>query len=253
MERVNNLKDSTNYDTPAKLEAIHRDIKRLMERTNQEYLDLMMANLRKDFIDSITVYLSDDIENGLEKGMVNPCPMRDTCKSVFTAYLEENSKNIRQGHFSEETIARKRDELNQIREKVSGDNCDTCFQEVNSLFEKQLNIMDSLQIYSFNDETKTEISVIDEEKIVKNVLEPLSNRQRLQIMKYMASQTRSFSALSEFTGHRGGNLLFHLQKLLENDLIVQRHERGDYMITKKGFNLLLLLADFQKKSLYRDK
>jgi DNA-binding transcriptional ArsR family regulator len=250
---VNNLKDSTNYDTPAKLEAIHRDIKRLMERTNQEYLDLMMANLRKDFIDSITVYLSDDIENGLEKGMVNPCPMRDTCKSVFTAYLEENSKNIRQGHFSEETIARKRDELNQIREKVSGDNCDTCFQEVNSLFEKQLNIMDSLQIYSFNDETKTEISVIDEEKIVKNVLEPLSNRQRLQIMKYMASQTRSFSALSEFTGLRGGNLLFHLQKLLENDLIMQRHERGDYMITKKGFNLLLLLADFQKKSLYRDK
>ncbi len=248
MERVNNLKDSTNYDTPAKLEAIHRDIKRLMERTNQEYLDLMMANLRKDFIDSITVYLSDDIKKGLEQGMVDPCPMRDTCKSVFTAYLEENSKNIQQGHISGGTIAQKRDELNQIRKKVSGDNCDTCFQEVNSLFEKQLNIMDSLQIYSFNDETKTEIAVIDEEKIVKNVLEPLSNRQRLQIMKYMASQTRSFSILSEFTGLRGGNLLFHLQKLLENDLIMQRHERGDYMITKKGFNLLLLLANFQKST-----
>lgn len=248
MERVNNLKDSTNYDTPAKLEAIHRDIKRLMERTNQEYLDLMMANLRKDFIDSITVYLSDDIKKGLEQGMVDPCPMRDTCKSVFTAYLEENSKNIQQGHISGGTIAQKRDELNQIRKKVSGDNCDTCFQEVNSLFEKQLNIMDSLQIYSFNDETKTEIAVIDEEKIVKNVLELLSNRQRLQIMKYMASQTRSFSTLSEFTGLRGGNLLFHLQKLLENDLIMQRHERGDYMITKKGFNLLLLLANFQKST-----
>ncbi|MDD4811220.1 MAG: winged helix-turn-helix domain-containing protein, partial [Methanobacterium formicicum] len=81
-----------------------------------------------------------------------------------------------------------------------------------------------------------------------NVLEPLSNRQRLQIMKYMASQTRSFSTLSEFTGLRGGNLLFHLQKLLENDLIMQRHERGDYMITKKGFNLLLLLANFQKST-----
>ncbi len=108
MERVNNLKDSTNYDTPAKLEAIHRDIKRLMERTNQEYLDLMMANLRKDFIDSITVYLSDDIEKGLEQGMVDPCPMRDTCKSVFTAYLEENSKNIQQGHISGGTIAQKK-------------------------------------------------------------------------------------------------------------------------------------------------
>jgi len=27
---------------------------------------------------------------------------------------------------------------------------------------------------------------------------------------------------------------------------LQRHERGDYMITKKGFNLLMMLADFSK-------
>ncbi|WP_308572192.1 helix-turn-helix domain-containing protein [uncultured Methanobacterium sp.] len=246
MEGGKNSKEPTNYNTPAKLEAIHRDIKRLMEKTNREYLDLMVANLKKDFINSMATYLSDDIEKGLEQGMVDPCPMRDTCKSVFTAYLEDNSKNIRKGKVSEETITQKREELNQIRKKVSGDNCDTCFQEVNYLFEKQLNLLDSLQIYSYNDETKAEISLIDEEKIVKTVLEPLSNRHRMQILKYMASETRSFSTLSEFTGLRGGNLLFHLQKLMENDLIMQRHERGDYMITKKGFNFLLLLAKFQK-------
>jgi predicted transcriptional regulator len=62
----------------------------------------------------------------------------------------------------------------------------------------------------------------------------------------MASETRTFSTLSELTGLRGGNLLFHIQKLLETDLILQRHERGDYMITKKGFNLLTMLADFSK-------
>ena len=81
--------------------------------------------------------------------------------------------------------------------------------------------------------------------MVKSVLEPLSNKQRLQILKSMASETRTFSALSEITGLRGGNLLFHIQKLLETDLILQRHERGDYMITQKGFNLLKMLADFQ--------
>jgi predicted transcriptional regulator len=62
----------------------------------------------------------------------------------------------------------------------------------------------------------------------------------------MASETRTFSSLSELTGLRGGNLLFHIQKLLENDLIIQRHDRGDYMITKKGFNLLLVLVDVNK-------
>ena len=108
MEGGKNSKEPTNYNTPAKLEAIHRDIKRLMEKTNREYLDLMVANLKKDFINSMATYLSDDIEKGLEQGMVDPCPMRDTCKSVFTAYLEDNSKNIRKGKVSEETITQKR-------------------------------------------------------------------------------------------------------------------------------------------------
>ncbi|UTB32179.1 MAG: helix-turn-helix domain-containing protein [Methanobacterium sp. ERen5] len=63
----------------------------------------------------------------------------------------------------------------------------------------------------------------------------------------MSSKAQSFSALSELTGLRGGNLLFHIQKLQDHDLIIQRHERGDYMITNKGFNLLMLLAEFQKQ------
>ena len=246
MENVNKMSNSGIYDTPAKLEAIHRDIKRLMERSNQEYLNLMMANLRKDFIDSLTAYIEGDIEKGLEEGMVDPCPMRNTCKSVFTDFLEDNSKNIRQGNISNEVITGKRDELSKIRKQASFDDCDVCFKEVDSLFEKQLNLIGSLQIYNSNDEIKTEISVINEEEIVKSVLEPLSNKLRLQILKSMALETHSFSALSELTGLRGGNLLFHIQKLLESDLIIQRHERGDYMITKKGFNLISLLADFQQ-------
>jgi len=82
--------------------------------------------------------------------------------------------------------------------------------------------------------------------MVKTVLEPISNKQRLQILKSMASETKTFTALSELTGLRGGNLLFHIQKLMENSLIIQRHERGDYMITKKGYNLLVMLYNFKK-------
>jgi predicted transcriptional regulator len=75
------------------------------------------------------------------------------------------------------------------------------------------------------------------------MLEPLSNRQRLQILKATAVETKTFSELSELTGLRGGNLLFHLQKLLDSGMILQRHERGDYMITEKGFRLLNSLAE----------
>ena len=246
MEKVEEIHSEKIVDIDAKLDSIHQDIKRLMEKSNKEYLDLMLANLKKDFLNSITSYVSDDRENCLERGMVDPCEMRETCKSRFTNFLSNNENLIMQENVPEDVIEEKKVELSEIRKGAPFDKCDICFSEVNSLFNKQLDLISSLQIYSTNKEKTTEISTIKEENIVKSVLEPLSNKQRLQILKSMASETRTFSALSELTGLRGGNLLFHIQKLLETDLILQRHERGDYMITKKGFNLLMMLANFQK-------
>ena len=246
MEKVEEIYSEKIVDIDAKLDSIHQDIKRLMERSNKEYLDLMLANVKKDFLNSITSYVSDDRENCLEKGIMDLCEMRETCKSRFTNFLANNENLIMQDNVPEDVIEEKKVELSEIRKGAPFDKCDICFSEVNSLFNKQLDLISSLQIYSTNKEKRTEISAIPEEHIVKSVLEPLSNKQRLQILKSMASETRTFSALSELTGLRGGNLLFHIQKLLETDLILQRHERGDYMITKKGFNLLMMLADFSK-------
>ena len=62
-------------------------------------------------------------------------------------------------------------------------------------------------------------------------------------MKALAAETKTFSALSHLTSLRGGNLLFHLQKLMESGMILQRHERGDYMITEKGFRVLRGVAE----------
>lgn len=234
------------YDTRAKIEAIHQDIKRLIERSNQEYLDILLTNMKNDILNAISIYIRDDIKEGLERSMVDPCPMRETCKDRFTKFLRDNAQLIKEENISEETIKEKRDELNEIRKTAPFDKCDICFSEVNSLFDKQLNLISSMRIYSDKKEDKVEIASIPEEMMVKSVLEPISNKQRLQILKSMASETMTFTALSQLTGLRGGNLLFHIQKLLENDLIIQRHERGDYMITKKGYNLLVMLFNFKK-------
>ena len=41
------------------------------------------------------------------------------------------------------------------------------------------------------------------------------------------------------SGLRGGNLLFHLQRLIDSGMIVRaRHERGDYLLTEKGYAVL---------------
>jgi DNA-binding transcriptional ArsR family regulator len=85
---------------------------------------------------------------------------------------------------------------------------------------------------------KESMNDLPEEMAVTIILEPLSNKQRLQMLKALCAETKTFSALSALTGLRGGNLLFHLQKLLESGMILQRHERGDYMMTEKGFKAL---------------
>ncbi|MFH0967052.1 MAG: ArsR family transcriptional regulator, partial [Methanobacteriota archaeon] len=54
---------------------------------------------------------------------------------------------------------------------------------------------------------------------------------------------KTFSDLSHLTKLRGGNLLFHIRKLQEAGMIIQRHERGDYIITEKGFRILSSIRD----------
>jgi len=55
-------------------------------------------------------------------------------------------------------------------------------------------------------------------------------------------QTRTFSDISKMTSLRGGNLLFHIRKLTDAGLILQRHERGDYIITDKGYKTMAAVS-----------
>lgn len=226
----------------SKLDLMHRDIKRMMENSNKEYLDLMLKNLKKDFLNCITGHVSEDIETSLERGMVEKCQMRDTCKSKFTELLEKNADIIKQDGVPETQVTESRGELENLRAEAPFDKCDVCFSEVTDIFEKQLKLMRSLHIYNGPEEKKIDISDISEDSLVREVFEPLSNRQRLQIMKAVAVETKTFTALSQLTGLRGGNLLFHIQKLLDSNMIIQRHERGDYMITEKGYQVLKVIS-----------
>ena len=78
---------------------------------------------------------------------------------------------------------------------------------------------------------------------MSEILDPISNKQRLEILKAVAFEPKSFSAFSKLTGLIAGNLLFHLQKLMDCELILQQHDRGDYMITEKGFKILQSLNE----------
>jgi len=222
----------------SKLDNIHEDMKRFMERSNQPHLASILDDYRSSFSDAIIGYATGEIESGLESKMVKDCHMKAACKQLFSDLLMGNLGQIREGKASEESISASRSKMKQMREKAPYEQCNNCFSEASRIFYKQIDLMRSLRIYRDNGVTKESINELPEEMAVALILEPLSNKQRLQMLKALCAETKTFSALSALTGLRGGNLLFHLQKLLESGMILQRHERGDYMITEKGFKAL---------------
>lgn len=227
----------------SKLSEIHTDLKRFLEQSKQQHHESVLSGIQRNFSNTIIGHVIEDIEDGLESNMVRNCQMRDTCKSTFTGFLQKNASLIKHDSVDEDIISKNQFELQEMKNNAPKKQCEKCFSEVSNLLRKQILIMRSLRIYNTNEEKKKDISTIPEELIVNDILEPLSNMQRLQILKAVSVETKTFSEFSELTGLRGGNLLFHLQKLLESGMILQRHERGDYMITDKGYKVLKGVSD----------
>ena len=166
--------------------------------------------------------------------------MRDLCETAFRDVLQETAGLVGRGKIDAETLKLYRDRLDGLKKEAKTPNCSRCFSEASSLFEKQVKLMRSLQIYEERDEgiKKPDISEIEPDRLVSEVCEPVANRQRLLMLKALSGESKTFSELSKLTGLRGGNLLFHLQKLLETAMVLQRSERGDYIITRKGYSTL---------------
>lgn len=221
-----------------KLSEMHSDIKKVMEFTGRLRLEAALESSRQEYSNALLSHLFEDIDSGLERNMVKKCPEKQKCISAFTALLQQNALLVKKNRVDEISISDNRKKLDELRCGAPYSKCDKCFSEVSSLLVKQVNMMRSMRIYADNQEQKPDILALKTSVVMSDILEPVSNPQRLEILRAVAFEAKSFSAFSELTGLRGGNLLFHLQKLTDSGLIMQQHERGDYMITEKGFRIL---------------
>ncbi|MFA5331286.1 MAG: winged helix-turn-helix domain-containing protein [Methanoregula sp.] len=233
-------------DLKNEIAGLRTDLKRFIERANQQHIETVLGELRKNYSGLFADHQVDCAKTGLSEKMVSSCPMRDKCFSVFMEFLENTAGHIRDRSVSEEVISSCREEMQNLRSKGTGKGCDTCFAEVYRLFEKQVDLMQSLGIYERSRESAASSAPVPEDRAVKGILEPVANVQRMQILQALSVQTRTFSELSGLTGLRGGNLLFHVKKLADTGMILQRHERGDYIITEKGFLTLRAVADLYR-------
>lgn len=219
---------------------VHEIIERLGQI--QREIEQLRADRREDgrngAIEILVDQLMDDNQVGLERGMVKRCEMRDTCKALFSDFLQRSASMVGSERVSEELVSKYRSELERLRASGPRPQCARCFGEVEGLFDRHIRLARSLRVYRSDDDVRQAVAELSEQKVVEELLEPLANPQRLQILKALSSQAASFTALSRLTGLRGGNLLFHLQKLQASGMIIQGRDRGDYSITEEGFRLL---------------
>ena len=217
---------------------LRTELKRFIQHANQQHVDGVLSGLKKNYSDLFTKDQVDSAKTNLSTRMVSNCKMREKCFELFMDFLQNTARHIKDGQVSEEIIRSYQDQMEAMRKKGPFDRCDTCFTEVHRLFEKQVDLMQSLGIYQSSSQGKLSVGDIPDETVVKDLLEPVANIQRFQILKALTAQTRTFSDISQLTGLRGGNLLFHIKRLTDSGMILQRHERGDYIITDKGFKTI---------------
>lgn len=250
LQRINEDHEYYNKETIFEIKYmiknIHKDLRNMIEKSNEEYLNLMYSNLKNEFINSMNGYMIDKIDPELEQRMISPCDMREQCKNIFKQYLKKHTSSLNPNNISNEKIAKNRDELEKIKKNKQKNECDICFNEVSIIFENHVNLIKSLEIYNNQkEEDEEKISDIDEKKLVKTILNPISHEKRLKILKSIALEPQSFSNLSNLTNLKGGNLIFHINKLQKNDLIFQKQEHKEYMLTTKGFQVIKTLLNMK--------
>lgn len=219
---------------------LRSEFSRFLQRANQQNIDGMLAEMRKGFMKPMVDYLCEDANERMHSQMTRDCKMRELCETAFKDILQETAGLVSRGKVESGTVKMYRDKLEELKKEAKTTQCSRCFSEASNIFEKQVKLMRSLQIYDDREEKdeKGDISAIEPDRMVSEVCEPVANRQRLLMLKALSGESKTFSELSKLTGLRGGNLLFHLQKLLDTGMVLQRSERGDYIITRKGYSTL---------------
>jgi DNA-binding transcriptional ArsR family regulator len=241
------MDQSSNVLTPCdsikhEIHSLREELRRFIERTNQIHVNSIIADLKLEYAGMLSYHHVERASDCLSHAMVQDCEMHDTCFQIFLDFLTTTSKHIKDGDITEEIVNSYERQLEDLKKKGPYEKCGICFSEVYRLFGKQVDLMRSLGILNSKENIR-EVTDFPDDEIVSQIIEPLASTTRFQILKAVSTATKTFSDLSHLTKLRGGNLLFHLKKLQEAGMIIQRHERGDYIITEKGFRVLSSMCD----------
>ena len=96
---------------------LRTDLKRFIERANQQHVDVVLADIKKEYTGVMADHQVGTAKTDLSTHMVEDCAMRKTCYGVFMEFLEDSAQHITEGNVSDELIQSYRGRMKTLQKK----------------------------------------------------------------------------------------------------------------------------------------
>ena len=201
-----------------------------------------------------------DYVTGMSKDLVAnlKCDRPDEeeiCKTQMEGLQTEYLALLKAGKFSASYAALEDSlvKINQIKESfedLGRKGCVTCLENEARLMVSNMQLLSQLRLIEtpavlLSQNTAT-VNSLDAEMASALIVNPLSNKVRIQILQSIYRGENRFNDLSRATGQEGGQLLYHIRKLRDTDYLDQ-FESKDYVLTSKGMKALVMLAQLSQE------
>ena len=233
-----------NYSLQQELKQIRDEIRRGIILNTSLLMGTNIDLLGKQKIETIDCLFDSTSEQHCKTEMYRPIQriVEFLQKSDLEGAINELQKTI------DHAKQQKQTNEEQKKKDPRRTHCLTHWDGLLSVLQNQLATLQSLtslepeSIISKNkDVSPSEISRINPKHLHENILKPISNPTRLQILLEVYRGRKRFSDYEELIKLEGGHLLYHLKPLINNGLIFQDRDRN-YLLTEKGKRLLETLA-----------
>ena len=81
--------------------------------------------------------------------------------------------------------------------------------------------------------TSEDVEYISPERVAR-IISPLGSEERLRILDYLKTGSKTFNELEVYTGKTGSSLTHHLNPLQDASYVIKGEVRGTYYITVEG-------------------
>ncbi len=211
---------------------------------------LKKSRIQENYYFNITKATSNRLTKFLDN-RPKDCKILDYCNTLIEKGVFRVLRTLME-HGTESAIRKIDKYLEFSKSSAASKACENreCFKNALDIYEVLKNLI--LKSKEFSSRYLEEMIMINDElpltegdeEDINQILSPLCNIIRIKILKNLSKGGKYYSELEQDMGIKAGHLLFHVNKLIENDYVAQ--EKKKYIITLTGLKALQIIYQLKQ-------